>query len=178
MSTGASTVRAVSAQAVAAVQTSADLTWRGVQFGWRWSRSAAAPAMCGAAMLVPSNEANGPPAIAERRGEDLAARRAEVRLEHVAESGQAARGEAGDDPAAAGGELLRVAADPDPRPACVSLEVGAQHRAVSVGDHAAWDGELDRDAVRLAGTVVDDDDADRAGGLHALCLQRERADPA
>ena len=61
--TGASTVRAVSAHAGAAVETSADLTCCGDQFGWRWSRSAAAPATCGAAMLVPSKTANGPPAL-------------------------------------------------------------------------------------------------------------------
>ena len=61
-STGASTVRAVSAQAVAAVETSADLTCAGVQPGCRWSRIATAPVTCGADMLVPSKTANGPPA--------------------------------------------------------------------------------------------------------------------
>ena len=69
VSTGAATVRAVSAQAVAALDTSADLTWMGVQPGCRCSRSAAAPATCGAAMLVPSKTANGPPkflSVAER----------------------------------------------------------------------------------------------------------------
>ena len=60
-STDASWVRAVSDHAVPAVETSADLTARGCQPGCRSSSSAAAPATCGAAMLVPSNTANGPP---------------------------------------------------------------------------------------------------------------------
>ena len=56
--TGASCVRPVSAQAGPAVETSADLTSGGVQPGWSWSRSAAAPATCGVAIEVPSNTAN------------------------------------------------------------------------------------------------------------------------
>ena len=60
-STDASCVRNVSPQAGPAVDMSADFTCSGDQLGWRWSRSAAAPATCGAAMLVPSNTANGPP---------------------------------------------------------------------------------------------------------------------
>ena len=63
--TGASTVRALSPHAAPAVETSADFTWKGVQLGCRWSSSAAAPATCGAAMLVPAKAANGPPASAD-----------------------------------------------------------------------------------------------------------------
>ena len=61
-STGASVVRLVSAKAVPAVDINADLTCFGVQLGWSWTRSAAAPAMRGVAMLVPSKTANGDPA--------------------------------------------------------------------------------------------------------------------
>jgi hypothetical protein len=57
--TGAGTVRALSAHAVPAVFTSADLSCAGVHAGWRWSRRATAPATCGVAMLVPSKTANG-----------------------------------------------------------------------------------------------------------------------
>ena len=57
--TDASVVLAVSAQAGPAVETNAERTWGVVQFGWRCRSSAAAPATCGADMLVPSNGANG-----------------------------------------------------------------------------------------------------------------------
>ena len=60
-STEASFVRNVSPQAGPAVDMSADLTCAGDQLGWRSRRSAAAPETCGAAMLVPSKTANGPP---------------------------------------------------------------------------------------------------------------------
>ena len=46
----------------APVETSADLICATVQVGWRWRRSAATPATCGEAMLVPlsvPNEAFG-----------------------------------------------------------------------------------------------------------------------
>src|SRR5581483_6268984 len=42
------------------VRTGADFTWATVQSGCRCSRSAAAPATCGAAMLVPLNDAQVP----------------------------------------------------------------------------------------------------------------------
>src|SRR4051812_10727163 len=42
------------------VCTSADLICSTVQVGWRWRRSAAAPATCGEAMLVPLNPAHVP----------------------------------------------------------------------------------------------------------------------
>jgi hypothetical protein len=42
------------------VETSADLTWATVQPGWRWSSTAAPPATCGAAMLVPSRNCHVP----------------------------------------------------------------------------------------------------------------------
>src|SRR5438876_7654538 len=60
--TGASVVSAVSAYAARAVDISADLSCPGLQFGCRWTRSAAAPAMCGDAKLVPSRYANCAPA--------------------------------------------------------------------------------------------------------------------
>ena len=50
-------------QAGPAVDTSADLTCCGVHAGWSWRSSAAAPATCGAAMLVPSKTANGEPPV-------------------------------------------------------------------------------------------------------------------
>ena len=61
--TGASCVRAVSAHAGTAVETSADFTSCADQPGWSSSRSAAAPATCGADMLVPSKTANGEPPV-------------------------------------------------------------------------------------------------------------------
>ncbi len=60
-STDASCVRAVSPHAGPAEDISADLTCRGFQPGCCWSSSAAAPATCGVAMLVPSKTANGSP---------------------------------------------------------------------------------------------------------------------
>ena len=50
----ATTVRAGLAYAGLAVSSSAERTSAGVQRGWRWSSSAAAPATAGEAMLVPS----------------------------------------------------------------------------------------------------------------------------
>src|SRR5439155_2367845 len=55
--TGASCVRAVSAKAGAAVETSAERTCGGVHEGCSWSSSAAAPATCGVAIDVPSRTA-------------------------------------------------------------------------------------------------------------------------
>src|SRR5712692_9657574 len=60
--TDASAVLLVSEKAGPAVDISADLTCFGVQLGCRCRSSAAEPAMCGVAMLVPSNTANGEPA--------------------------------------------------------------------------------------------------------------------
>src|SRR5581483_3391895 len=61
-STDASFDRAVSPHAGPAVDISADFTWPGDQNGCSWRRSAAAPLMCGVAMLVPLKTANGAPA--------------------------------------------------------------------------------------------------------------------
>ena len=64
-------MRAVSPQAGPAVDISADFTCSGVQPGCCCSSSAAAPATCGVAMLVPSKTANVEPvelAAASRRG--------------------------------------------------------------------------------------------------------------
>ena len=44
----------------APVCTSADVIWSTVQPGWRWRSSAAPPATCGEAMLVPLNDAHVP----------------------------------------------------------------------------------------------------------------------
>src|SRR3954451_22525114 len=60
--TAASFVRSVLPQAAPALDISADLTCCGDQAGCRWTSSATAPATWGAAMLVPSNTANGEPA--------------------------------------------------------------------------------------------------------------------
>src|SRR5262245_33051891 len=56
-STEASCVRLVSAKAGPAVDISADFICGAVQVGWRWVRSAATPATCGAEKLVPSRTA-------------------------------------------------------------------------------------------------------------------------
>src|SRR3954454_3574839 len=64
--TAASFVRSVLPQAAPALDISADLTCCGDQAGCRWTSSATAPATCGAAMLVPSNTANGEPAFSGR----------------------------------------------------------------------------------------------------------------
>ena len=85
--TGASCVCAVSPQAGPAVDISADLTCCGVQFGWSSTRSAAAPATCGAAMLVPSKTANCEPVELRQLDERIcAARGGDVRLQLVAEA--------------------------------------------------------------------------------------------
>ena len=52
---------------------------------------------------------------------------------------------------------------------------GAERRSVDVGDHAAGDRQLERDRIRLAEAVVDEDDPGRAGLLRATGLRRERA---
>ena len=84
--TGASCVRSVLPHAGPAVDISADLTCCVDHVGCRWTSSAAAPATCGAAMLVPSKTANGEPANSRQRGgEDLPARRGDVRLQQMAE---------------------------------------------------------------------------------------------
>src|SRR5580765_2206923 len=59
--TAASFVRSVLPQAGPAVDINADLTCRAHHVGGRWTSSAAAPATCGVAMLLPSNTANGEP---------------------------------------------------------------------------------------------------------------------
>ena len=66
-----------SANAPSPVSASADLTCAGVQVGWRCRSSAAAPATCGAAMLVPDSVAQAPGG--GRLDRD--AGRADVRLE-------------------------------------------------------------------------------------------------
>src|SRR6478735_12333470 len=62
-STDASVFRLVSENAWPAVDISADLTCFGVQPGCRCRSNAAAPAMCGVAMLVPSKTANDEPPV-------------------------------------------------------------------------------------------------------------------
>ena len=52
-------------QAGPAVETNAERICRGVHVGCAWSSSAAAPATCGADMLVPSKTANGDPPPAD-----------------------------------------------------------------------------------------------------------------
>jgi hypothetical protein len=53
----------VSDHAVPVVDISADLICSAVHVGWSWTSSAAAPATCGVAMLVPSKTANGEPPV-------------------------------------------------------------------------------------------------------------------
>ena len=129
-------------------------------------------------MLVPSKTANGPPAlgsVAERIWPPgaptsgfsrwpKAVRPAEEKLVTT--------------PPRPVDEIARAAADPDRRAAAPAGEEGAELLAVEVGDHPAADVELDRDRVRLARPVVDDHDADAAGGLHAGALEREGAGAA
>ena len=52
-------------------------------------------------------------------------------------------------------------------------QVRTQRGGVGLADHPGRDLQLDRDRVRLAGAVVDDHDADRAGGDGAACLRHE-----
>ena len=54
-----------------AVDISTDLISAGVQSGWRAISSAAAPATCGVAMLVPSKTANGSPTDSGRVAERI-----------------------------------------------------------------------------------------------------------
>ena len=126
----------------------------------------------------PVEDGEGAAEVLERGREDLGARCADVRLQLVSEGRQPAGREARDDAAAAGVQLLRIPADPDPGASAAARQIGAQGGAVEVGDHSARDGELDRHSVGLARPVVDEDDADRARGAHARGLQRERAVPA
>ena len=81
-STDASLVRAVSPQAGPAVETRADLTWRGDHDGWSWKSRAAASATCGVAIEVPSKTAKRVCAVeraAKIEAEDLAAGCGDVR---------------------------------------------------------------------------------------------------
>ena len=71
-----------------AVVISADFTCAGVQFGWRSSSSAAAPATCGVAMLVPDcgpKPVNGLGIVADgvAARDDVDARRDDVGLERL-----------------------------------------------------------------------------------------------
>ena len=73
--TDASCVSAVSAHDGPAVDMSADFICSAVHDGWRWVRSAAAPATCGAEKLVPSSTAYVVAReLGQRRREDLRAR--------------------------------------------------------------------------------------------------------
>ena len=175
MSTGASTVRAVSAQAVAAVDTSADLTWRRrpARMPLEQQGGGAGDVRRSHARAVEDGE--GAAEVLERGREDLGAGCADVRLQLVAECRQPADEKLVTMPlrlvsSSCGSRLIRIAVRP-PRLG----QIRAQRGAVEVGDHSARDGELDRDAVGLARPVVDEDDADRARGLHARGFQRERA---
>ncbi len=77
-STGASVVLFVSEKAGPAVDISADLTCFGVQPGCRCRSSAAEPAMCGVAMLVPAKTAKGEPANSGRVEDRICAPGAEM----------------------------------------------------------------------------------------------------
>ena len=161
-STEASLVRAVSPQAGPAEDISADFTCPGVQPGCCWSRSAAAPATCGAAMLVPSKTANGAPAnsrsVEERICPPGAATSGLSRWSKFVGPG---RREARDHAAAAGLDLARIERAETRkvvRPPSASMK--ARRFAPSRSEIIpAVSGEADRDEVRLAGAVVHEDDA-------------------
>ncbi len=114
----------------------------------------------------------------QRRREDLSARRGDVGLQRVPERCRPARREARDDPATGGDVLQRVASDLDRRPAARPGHEGAQELAVEIGDHPGRNRELERDRVRLALSIVGEDEACGAGGLRLERLRHERAEPA
>ena len=135
--TQASSVSAVSAKAGPAVDISADFICFGVQPGWRWS-TAPPPrdVRCGEARPVENGEVVARE-LWQRRGEDLRARRHDVRLQRMAERGQAAGREARGDTRPGRGDLEDVAVEADldrsPEPAIACTEPCA----VEVGDRAA-----------------------------------------
>src|SRR6266508_3891552 len=112
--------------------------------------------------------------LLERRGQDLAARCGDVGLELVAEGRQTAGGKARD-----GGplrsDLELVLADADFRSSAGSGDRRTQPGPVEIRDHARSYCEAERDEVRLAGAVVDDDHPDRAGPARARSLVVVRA---
>ena len=85
--------------------------------------------------------------------------------------------EARHDAAASGRDVLVSTADPD-LDAADRAHRRTQCGAVDVRDHPCGDLQLNRNPVRLAEAVVDDDDPDRAGRLRATRLRCERARPA
>ena len=115
---------------------------------------------------------------ASRRGSGRPARR-DVGLELVAEGGQACRGEARDDAAPSGHELLGSLPIADRRAARrvrARYERSARRRcrrSCRPGRRAGAG-----IAVRLAGRLSTNTIPDAAGRLHALALERERADAA
>ena len=139
------------------------LTCRGVQPGCRWSSSAAAPATCGAAMLVPSKTANGAPANSGSVEERICPPGADTSGLSWWPNGVGPADEKLVIDAAAAG--LRSRAGRWPR---------RGRRPPAVGGHAARRRAPSRSAiipagsasrigigVRLAGPVVDEDDARR-----------------
>ena len=150
--TDASVVLAVSAQAGPAVETSAERTWGVVQPGWRCRRSAAAPATCGADMLVPSNGANGALANSGSVEERISPPgRRDVRLQQVAERGRPGRGEEHDRSAPARVKLVLGEREADCRAAADRDEEVPQPGAVEVGDRARRDVERGATWARPAG---------------------------
>ena len=94
----------------------------------------------------------------------------------MSEVGGACRREARDDAAAARVELVERLGEADGRSAAFRIEVSAQASAVEVGDHARVQRKLERDEIRLAGPVVDEDEACGAADLGVSRLGREGAD--
>src|SRR5262249_56605652 len=109
----------------------------------------------------------------QRGGENLSARRSQVGLQPVPEIRRAGRREARDNAAALGAELVERAGEADGRAAALGVEVGAEVRAVEVGDHPRVEWELDRDEVGLSWAVIDDDQPRGAADLGICRLRGE-----
>ena len=113
-----------------------------------------------------------------RGGENVEPWRRHIRLQHVPEVGRPGRREARDRACAVGLDLLNRAGDANRRPAAVRCQVRAQELAVQVGDHPGRDRQWDRNGIRLAEAIVDEDQSDRAARHRPLRLRDERADAA
>ena len=117
-----------------------------------------------------------PERLGQRCGEDLPARGSDIGLELVSEIGRAGGGEAGDDAAPAGVELVERPGEADRRTSALRIEVSAKARPIEVGNDARVQRQLDRNVVRLAEPVVDEDQARGAAELCVRGLGREGAD--
>ena len=167
-STGASFVRAVSAQAGPAVdiERRLDLPRRPARVALQEQRGGARDVRRRHARAVEDRERRAG-VLGQRRREDVAARRRDVRLQQVAEGGRPGGREARDDPAAlpsgSPGSCLPTRIDRWPPFASMKARSAAPSRSAIMPPGSA----ADRDRVRLAEAVVDEDDPGRAGRLRA-----------